>query len=71
MEDIYRTVELGIKSVLVTDEGLFRLINQAKLKNELPNHFFIKISALISPPNPVTAKLMKNQVKQSSIFMEI
>lgn len=60
LEDIYRAVELGIRSILVADEGLLWLINQAKQKEELPQDLVIKISALISPPNPVTAKIMED-----------
>lgn len=59
LEDVYRAVDLGIRSLLVADEGLLWLINQAKLSDELPKDLVLKISALMSPPNPITAKLMQ------------
>ncbi|MBM7571018.1 U32 family peptidase [Aquibacillus albus] len=58
LEDVFRAVELGIRSILVADEGLLWLIKQAKQSGDLPNDLVIKVSALMSPPNPITAKLM-------------
>ncbi len=57
LEDVYRATELGLRSILVADEGLLHILNEAKKSGDLPNDLIIKVSALMSPPNPVTAKL--------------
>lgn len=57
LEEIFRAAELGIRSVLVADEGLLWLINQAKIKGQLPADLVVKISALMSPTNPVNARI--------------
>ncbi len=58
MEDIFRAVDLGVRSILVADEGLIYLIGEAKKKGVLPHELIVKVSALICPANPVTAKLL-------------
>ncbi|MFC5404365.1 hypothetical protein [Cohnella soli] len=58
LEDVYRAADLGIRSVLVADEGLVWLIDQAKTKGELPADLVVKISAMMSPTNPVSAKII-------------
>jgi len=57
MEDVYRAVHLGIRSLLIADEGLLWLIDQAKKKGELPSDLVLKVSASISPANPVSVKV--------------
>lgn len=57
LEEIFRAADLGIRSVLVADEGLLWLIDQARIKGQLPNDLIVKVSALLSPTNPVSAKL--------------
>lgn len=59
LEDVFRAVDLGVRSILVADEGLLWLIKQAKQSGDIPNDFVTKVSALMSPPNPITAKLMR------------
>ncbi|RKP48902.1 hypothetical protein D7Z26_21325 [Cohnella endophytica] len=58
LEDIFRAADLGIRSVLVADEGLVWLIDQAKSKGQLPADLVVKISAMMSPTNPVSAKII-------------
>ncbi|CAK4845626.1 unnamed protein product [Aphanomyces euteiches] len=58
LEDIFRAVDLGIRSVLVADEGLVWLIDQARSKGQLPADLVVKISAMMSPTNPVSAKII-------------
>jgi len=58
LEEIFRASDLGIRSFLVADEGLVWLINQAKLQGQLPSNLVVKISALMSPTNPVNAKVI-------------
>ncbi|QTH41439.1 hypothetical protein J4772_28455 [Cohnella sp. LGH] len=58
LEDVFRATDLGIRSVLVADEGLVSLIDQAKNKEQLPADLVVKISAMMSPTNPVSAKII-------------
>jgi hypothetical protein len=58
LEDIFRAVDLGVRSLLVADEGLIYLIGEAKKQGALPHDLIVKVSALMSPANPVTAKLL-------------
>ncbi|BBH19144.1 hypothetical protein Back11_04890 [Paenibacillus baekrokdamisoli] len=58
LEEIFRAAELGIRSVLVADEGLLWLIDQAKSKGQLPSDLVVKISALMSPTNPVSSRIL-------------
>ncbi|WP_409345142.1 U32 family peptidase [Paenibacillus sp. MBLB4367] len=57
MEDVYRAVHLGIRSLLIADEGLLWLIDQAKKRGELPPDLVLKVSASISPANPVSVRV--------------
>lgn len=60
MEDVYRAVQLGIRSLLIADEGLLWLIDQAKQRGELPLDLVLKVSASISPANPVSVKVYED-----------
>src|ERR1051325_331767 len=52
MDDIYRGLELGVKSVLVADVGLLAILNQKRMAGEIPADFIIKVSVLSAPSNP-------------------
>lgn len=54
LEDVYRACDLGIRSVLVADEGLLWLIDQARKRGELPKEFVAKVSVLLGAANPVS-----------------
>lgn len=60
LEDIFRAIDLGINSILVADEGLLHLIGEAKKSGEIPEDFVVKVSALMSPTNPVTGKVFQD-----------
>ncbi len=51
-DDILRAVELGIRSVLVADEGLAVLAADAKASGELPADLIVKASAVMGLANP-------------------
>ncbi len=57
-QDVERAVALGLRSVLVADEGLIWLIAQAKKQKILPNDLVVKASALIGAANPIGIKLI-------------
>jgi hypothetical protein len=58
--DVVRAVELGIRSVLVADEGLIALIGQARQDGHLPPELIVKVSAMIGVANPLGAKSLEN-----------
>lgn len=54
-EDVRRACALGIRSVLVADEGLLWVVDEAKRKGELPADLLMKISVQMAPANPAAA----------------
>lgn len=59
LEDVRRACALGIRSVLVADLGLLWMISELKKNGELPADLVIKISILLSVPNPATARVLE------------
>ncbi len=60
LEDVLRATEEGIRSFLVADLGLLRAVTQAQAQGALPPGLVWKISAAMSPSNPVTVKLLED-----------
>ncbi len=56
--DVVRATQLGIRSVLVADEGLIRLIAAARTSGELPADLIVKASAVLGIANPLGAALL-------------
>jgi collagenase-like PrtC family protease len=50
---------MGIRSILVADEGLLWLVNEFKKTGELPDDLVVKISVQIAQSNPVSIRLME------------
>lgn len=59
--DVERAVALGLRSVLVADEGLLWLIHQARQRQMLPADLVVKASALMGVANPLGIKLLVEQ----------
>jgi hypothetical protein len=59
--DVERAVSLGMRSILVADEGLLWLIERAKERNLLPGDLVVKASALMGLSNPLGIKLLVDQ----------
>jgi hypothetical protein len=59
-EDIFRAVDLGIRSVLLADEGQLWLVNELKKAGELPENLVLKISVQMGAANPISVKLMED-----------
>lgn len=59
--DVVRATELGIRSVLVADEGLVWLVDQARRSGVLPGDLIMKASAMLGVANPVGARLLEEQ----------
>jgi hypothetical protein len=49
---------MGIRSILVADEGLLWLVNEFKKCDELPSDLVVKISGQMAQSNPVSIRLM-------------
>jgi hypothetical protein len=60
LDDIYRAVELGIRSVLIADVGLIKMIKDLRDSGDLPADLVVKSSAVMMPANPASAKLMED-----------
>jgi len=59
-EDIIRGCELGLRSVLVADEGQLWLVNEMKKAGDLPADLVVKISVQLGAANPISVKLIEN-----------
>ncbi|GIK75481.1 MAG: hypothetical protein BroJett021_44690 [Chloroflexota bacterium] len=59
-DDIVRGVEAGIRSILVADEGLLWLVNQARQRGKLPANLVVKGSAVLGVANPLGVKLLQD-----------
>jgi hypothetical protein len=59
IEDIKRACSMGIRSILVADEGLLWLVNEFKKKGELPGNLVVKISVQMAQANPVSIRLIE------------
>ncbi|HZE97586.1 MAG TPA: hypothetical protein VE981_11215 [Planctomycetota bacterium] len=60
VEDVKRGCSLGLRSVLVADLGLLWLLAEFKKSGELPANLVLKISILLSVPNPATAHVLES-----------
>lgn len=58
LEDVRRAAGLGIRSVLIADEGLAALIQNDKKDGILPPDLVIKASALLGIANPIGGALL-------------
>ncbi|WP_425086255.1 hypothetical protein [Streptomyces hainanensis] len=54
VEDALRAAELGVKCLLVADEGVLWLLNRLRAQGTLPADTTFKVSALIGPVNPAS-----------------
>jgi len=58
-QDIVRGCALGLRSVLVADEGQLWLVNEMKKAGELPADLVVKISVQMGAANPISVKLLE------------
>ncbi|MDX2180146.1 MAG: U32 family peptidase [Bryobacteraceae bacterium] len=58
--DVERAVALGVRSVLVSDIGLLRVLGQMREKGTLPPDLIMKTSVMMAPCNPDSAKLLED-----------
>ena len=60
LEDVIHGVNLGLRSVLVGDLGLLKVLGQAKIKGDLPKDLILKTSVALVCNNPATASLLED-----------
>jgi hypothetical protein len=59
MEDVRHAVDLGLRSVLVSDIGILDLIGQMKNTGDLPADLIVKTSVMMAPANPAAAAVLE------------
>ncbi|MCS7222677.1 MAG: U32 family peptidase [Anaerolineae bacterium] len=59
VEDVRRACALGIRGVLVADEGLLYVLHEMKRAGELPANLVIKASVQMGAANPASIRLME------------
>ncbi|MDO5850550.1 MAG: peptidase [Methanobacteriaceae archaeon] len=59
IEDVKRAVNLGVKGILLYDEGLLYVLSKMRENGELPKDLKFKLSAHAGCSNPASAKLFE------------
>lgn len=57
--DTLRAVELGCRSILVSDIGLLQVLGQLRSQGDLPADLILKTSVMMAPTNPASARLLE------------
>ena len=60
IEDVKRATHLGVRGILVYDEGLLYILSKMRQNGELPNNIHFKLSAHAGCSNPASAKLFES-----------
>lgn len=60
IEDVKRAVNLGVRGILLYDEGLIFVLNQMRQNSQLPKNLHFKMSAHAGHGNPASAKLLES-----------
>ena len=61
IEDVKRACKLGVRGILLYDEGLLWILNQMRENGEIPKTVHFKLSAHAGHSNPASAKLLEAQ----------
>lgn len=61
VEDVKRACRLGVRGILLYDEGLLWILNQMRKEGEIPQNVHFKLSAHAGHSNPGSAKLLEAQ----------
>jgi hypothetical protein len=59
LEDVKRATSLGVRGIVVYDEGLLWVLNKMRKMGELPEKTHFKVSAHCGHGNPASAKLLE------------
>ncbi|WP_458454216.1 peptidase [Methanobrevibacter sp.] len=60
IEDVKRACRLGVRGILLYDEGLLYVLNQMRKEAEIPENIHFKLSAHAGHSNPGSAKLLQD-----------
>ena len=61
IEDVKRACRLGVRGILLYDEGLLWVLNKMREEGEIPQNTHFKLSAHAGHSNPASAKLLESQ----------
>lgn len=61
IEDVKRACRLGVRGILLYDEGLLWVLNRMRQEGEIPQNVHFKLSAHAGHSNPASAKLLESQ----------
>ena len=61
IEDVKRACRLGVRGILLYDEGLLWVLNKMRDEGEIPHNVHFKLSAHAGHSNPASAKLLESQ----------
>lgn len=61
IEDVKRACRLGVRGILLYDEGLIWVLNKMRAEGEIPENVHFKLSAHAGHSNPASAKLLESQ----------
>lgn len=59
IEDVKRAVQLGVRGIVIYDEGLLWVLGKMREEGELPHNMHLKVSAHCGHGNPASAKLLE------------
>ena len=59
IEDVRRAVDLGVRGIVVYDEGLLWVLGKMRKEGEIPHDVHFKVSAHCGHGNPASARLME------------
>lgn len=59
VEDVLRIAELGVRGVLVYDEGLLWVLNEMRKAGKIPSNMHFKVSAHCGHGNPASFKVLE------------
>lgn len=59
LEDVRRACDLGIRSILVADQGLLWLVSRLRESGDLPSNLIIKVSVQMGAANPISIRLVE------------
>ena len=59
IEDVKRATKLGVRGILLYDEGLLWVLNKMRMECEIPEHVHFKLSAHAGHSNPASAKMLE------------
>jgi hypothetical protein len=60
LDDARRAVDLGVRSLLVADEGVLWELSRLRAQGDLPTDLTLKVSALAAPSNPAAFAVLEH-----------